>query len=491
MMTGTFGVGTAMVWKLLERGGSQVVTLLVQIVLARLLLPEDFGTLAVILVFINVGNVLVQSGLNMALVQAKDVKDSDYFGVFAVSFCIVCVLFSALWLCAPLIAGFYELPNVSKYLRVLGILLIVNAFNCVQIAYMARNMLFSGLCKCTLIASIVSGALGVLFAWLGAGLWALVAQQVSNQLVLGVLLSIVIPWKPQFKFEPNRVRSLFSFGWKVCVSNCVNALYQNAYDLVVGKSFSAGMLGYFSQGRKYPNALEAVFDEAIQAVMLPSLSRKQDDRESLKRSLRVSLSVELCFIAPIMVLVALFAEEIVCFVLTDKWLPCAPFVRLFCIGYLFAPLSSNNLQALYALGRSDIVLGLEFIKKAIGLLILFVTAIVIHELMLVAIGAVVYNVIVVTINGFPNTRLLGYRAFEQIVDYGAPLLSVAVASALAQLIRLIVAQGYIGLIAEGLAFLFTYVLMISVLKPIGWTYCLQKIQATKNQATNIAKRENK
>lgn len=471
----------AMIWKLIERGGSQTVSLIVQIVLARLLIPEDFGTLAVILVFINVGNVLVQSGLNMALVQAKNVRSSDYSGVFIVSLAIACVLYLCLFICAPAIEGFYGLDGVSNYLRVLGLLLLINSFNCVQIAYLVRNMLFSTLCKCTILSSIASGAGGILLAWFGVGLWSLIAQQLINQLTLSILLAFVVPWKPRMELELERMGTFFSFGWKVCVSNCVNVLYQNAYDLVIGKQFTASMLGYFSQGRKYPNALEAVFDEAIQSVMLPTLSRIQEDTKALKAALRNSLSIELCLIAPLMMGVAIFANEIVSFVLTEKWLPCVPFIQVFCIGYIFAPLSSNNLQALYAMGRSDIVLRLEFVKKTIGLTILGITAFAIRDMMIVAIGAVVYSIIVVAINGFPNYKLLDYKPVEQLIDYSVPLVSVILSALFALALGSFVQSGFLAPIVKGISFLASYMVLLGLMKPLGWIFFVRVSYKAKNR----------
>lgn len=469
---GTLG---AMIWKLIERGGSQAVSLVVQIILARLLSPNDFGLLAVIIVFVNVGNVLVQSGLNMALVQADTVEEGDYSGVFFTSLSISIFLYLLLFLSAPQIEAFYNLSGMALYLRVLGLMLVINSFSCVQIAYLTRNMYFSDLCRFTLLASVLSGAIGILIAFAGGGLWSLIVQQISNQLIFSISLRMIVPWKPRFDFEVLRIKKLFSFGWKVCVSNCVNALYQNAYDLVIGKMFSASVLGYFSQGRKYPNALGTVFDEAIQAVMLPTLARKQNDRAALKESLRKSLSVELCFIAPLMLFVAMYAEEIVRVLLTDKWLPSVPFIRVFCIGYIFAPLSSNNLQALYALGRSDIVLKLEFVKKTIGLVLLAVTAVGLHDVFVVACGAVVYNMIVVVVNSFPNARLLNYGALSQIKDYGIPLAASFGSCAASLFLSFLFGPGVHRVIIKGVTFICFYIALIAFLKPLGWKYAMDKI----------------
>lgn len=484
-MSGHSGQNTAkaMLWKLLERGGSQVITLAVQIVLARLLLPEDFGTLAVILVFINVGNVLVQSGLNMALVQAKDVKEGDYSGVFFASLAIAVVLYSILFLSAPVIERFYDLAGIAWYLRVLGILLFINSFNCIQIAYMTRNNLFNELCKCTLFAALCSGASGIVCALCELGLWSLIIQQVSNQVVLCILLFRVVPWKPEMSFDPKRIKSFFSFGWKVCVSNCINTLYQNAYDLVIGKAFSASALGYFSQGRKYPNALEAMFDEAIQAVMLPTLSRKQDDRTALKETLRKSLSVELCVIAPLMTLVALLAEPIVLLVLTDKWLPSVPYLQIFCISYIFAPLSSNNLQALYAIGRSDIVLKLEFLKKGIGISILTFTTLILNDLIAVAFGALAYSIIVVVINSWPNSVLLKYGLSEQARDYGFSFLCVAGAAVASIAATSFVEAWLLGVLAKFATFVLIYVILLWIVKPVGAGLLLDFVRSFLSKKT--------
>lgn len=430
---------SSLVWKLMERAGNQVVLLLVQIVMARVLLPDDFGYLAIILVFINIANVFVQSGLGAALVQNPTMSDEDCSTVFWISFGISAVLVVVLFFCAPYISAFYLSDSLCWPLRVLSITLVISSFNSVQVARVQRSLRFRKIFIATAWSVCTSGVMGVLSAIAGAGLWALVLQQLVYQIVNCVSLFFQERWSPSFSFDGKRGRELFGFGWKILACNILNQGYLGVYDLVIGAQFTAGQLGLVSQGKKYPSALGGMLDGAIQPVMMSAVSRVQSDVGQVKRLTRRAMKTSTFVVAPCMVLFAVAAQPIVMILLGERWLECVPFLQMYCFVYALLPIHSSNLSALSGMGRSDINLKLEIIKKCIGGAALIFGAFVIRDVYVLVAMAMLTGVIATVVNAWPNKRVIGYSYFEQVRDIcPAFLLSVA-AGALAW------AVGFVGL----------------------------------------------
>lgn len=407
---------TSLFWKLFEQGGASVITLAVQVVMARLLAPAEFGMLAIMLVFVNVGNVIVQSGLNTALIQAPDATDRDCSTVFWMSLVTSIVLYGAIFLAAPAIADFYAMPGLVAPLRVLVLILVINAYNAIQEALVARRFEFRKTFRSTVTAGLVSGTLGVACALMGGGIWALVVQQLLYQLCKCVVLAMQVPWKPQLVFEPHRARVLFGFAWKLLVSGIINQVNQSVSDLIIGKQFTSAELGLVSQGKKYPYALGSLLDGAIQPVMLSAVSRVQDSLADVKRLARRALKTSTFLIVPAMALFALVARPVVELLLGEQWLPCVPFLQTYCFIYAMLPIHTTNLQVLNGVGRSDLFLRLEIIKCLLGLGILSFTAFVLRDLYAIVGGYVVNAVLATFVNAEPNRRVIGYAYLEQLRD---------------------------------------------------------------------------
>lgn len=407
---------SAMFWRLLERGGTQLVTLIVQIVLARLLLPEEFGLIAIVMVFVSLSTVLVQSGLNVAIMRWKSISENDCTTVFWMSFCVAIILYIAIFLSSPHIAEFYEMPLLESVLRILSLILLPGAYNSVQIAVLMRNLLFKRLLIGNLAGIVLSAIIGCTLASWGYGVWSLVAQQLSNQFIVCILLAFFVKWKPSFCFNWKSARSFFSFGWKIMVSKLIDKFYSGLADLLIGKAFSSASLGFYSQGKKYPYALEDTLDSSIQSVMLPTLSRFQDDRSQMRNAMRRTIQSATYVIAPIMLCVAAAAEPIVEMLLTEKWLGCVPYFRIFCVICALRPMNTANLQGINALGRSDIYLKLEILKKCFGFIVLFAALLVFNSPLGIAVGMLVSNIANYLFNSYPNTKLLNYGLLQQIRD---------------------------------------------------------------------------
>ncbi len=405
---------SSLFWKIIERGGTQGVQFIVQIILARLLAPEQFGTIVIVMVFINFAQVFVQSGFNTALIQKKDADEQDFSSIFYLSLGISGILYIAIYLSSPYIAYFYDDPILVPVLRVLSLTLFAGAFNSIQNAFVSRKLLFKKLFKSSLGAILISGIIGILVAYQGLGIWALVVQQLVNQVSITIIMWFTVKWRPKLVFSLSKVRELFSFGWKLLASSLLNVLYMDLRTLIIGRIYNPATLGYYNRGEQFPKVIVSNIDGSIQSVMLPTLSAHQDNRKRVKDMMRRAIVSSSCIIFPMMIGMAVVAEPLVKIVLTDKWLPAVPFLQIFCISYALIPIHTANLQAINAMGRSDIFLRLEVVKKLLGLVILGISLP--FGVYAIAIGQVISAIISTFINVYPNKHLLNYSYREQWAD---------------------------------------------------------------------------
>ena len=463
---------SSLFWKLFEQGGTAVVTLVVQVVMARLLSPTEFGVLAIMLVFVNVGNVIVQSGLNTAIIQVPDASESDFDTVFWMSLAISVVLYAVVFHAAPLVAAFYGMPQAVTPLRVLVLVLVVNAYNSIQEAIVARRLEFQKTFRATVTAGVVSGASGVLVALLGGGIWALVVQQLLQQACKCLVLALQVPWKPRLRFERDRALLLFRFGWKLLVSGILEQGYQSLSDLLIGKVFSSSELGYVSQGKKYPFALGAMLDGAIQPVMLSAVAHVQDDAARVKRLARRALKTSTYLIVPAMTLFAVAATPVVRIVLGDAWLPSVPFVQLYCVVYAMLPIHTTNLQVLNGMGRSDLFLRLEVIKKLVGIAVLSFTTFVLRDLHAIVGGYIVTALLCTFINASPNKRVIGYAYLEQVRDICPAFLLALAAAAVAWPVSLLPLGDLPTIVLQGLVMLAVYLGLSALFRVEEFFYLL-------------------
>ena len=402
------------IWRFAERSGAQLVTFIVSIVLARILMPEDYGTVALVTVFTNIMQVFVDSGLSTALIQKKDVDDLDFSSVFYFNFIVCIILYLVMFFSASLIASFYEKPELVSIVRVISFTIVISGVKGVQQSYVSRNMLFKRFFYATIGGTIFSALLGVTMAYAGFGVWAIVAQQLSNTAIDTLILWITVKWRPKLMFSWTRLKGLLSFGWKLLCSALLETVYNNLRDLLIGKIYSSADLAFYNQGDKFPKLIVTNINTSIDSVLLPVMSHEQDNPEKVKNMTRRSIMVSCYIMAPLMIGLACCAKNIVSLVLTDKWLPCVFFLQIFCITYLFWPIHTANLNAINAMGRSDLFLKLEVWKKIVGMVLLLST-------MLLSVKAMAYSLLISTltsmiINSWPNKKLLNYSFIEQIKD---------------------------------------------------------------------------
>lgn len=433
-------------WKVLENGGVQIVQFVISLILARMLGPERYGTIALLLVFIAIANVFIQSGFQTALIQKRQVDDLDYSSVFYLGLGVALLLYAVIFAGAPAVAAFYHDPELKSMLRVLALMIFFGAVVSVQTAMVSRKMEFRKMCAASLLATCLSGIAGVIGAYRGLGTWALVVQQLGTQFLLMVFLWVLVGWKPMRAFSFSRVKALFSYGWKLLCSSLLDTVYNNLYTMVIGRIYQKDVVGYYNRGNQFPQLIVNNLAASIQAVMLPAFSASQEDKERMKAMVRRSIVTSAFVIFPMMAGLIAVAKPLISIILTEKWLPCVPFLQIMCVAYAMWPIHIANLQAINALGRSDIFLKLEIIKKALGLAVLAVS-------IPFGIYAMVWlkastDFVGTIINAYPNKKLLNYSFLEQWRDVFPALILSVVMGAIVYSLQFFIHNNWILLTAQ-------------------------------------------
>ncbi len=420
MSKGNSSVIKGFLWKFAESVAPQFVSLVVSVILARILSPSDYGTISVVMVFITIANVFVNEGLGSALIQKKNVDALDYSSVLYVNTLFSILLYIIVCLLAPMIASFYGsgYADLCLVLRVLGLRIVFVGINSVQQAYISKKMQFRKLFGATLLATLVSAIIGISMAYGGYGVWALVAQNLASTLVSTVYLCFSIHKLPILAISFSRLKGLLDYGFRILGAGLLSTGYQELRALIIGKLYSAQDLAFYDKGRQFPNLVVTNINTSISAVLFPRMAQDQDNISEITRITRYSIRICAYIMTPLMLGLAAVARPFVSVILTEKWLPCVPLMQMFCIIYLFQPIHTANLQAIKAIGRSDIYLKLEIIKKTIELASLL-------AVMWISVDAIVISMAILTtlftvINAYPNIKLLNYSFLEQLKDIMAP-----------------------------------------------------------------------
>lgn len=416
----TSKVFSGLFWKFGERITAQCISLIVSIILARILQPSDYGAVALVMVFITIANVFVVSGFGSALVQKENADNLDFSSVFYINILISVIIYIIIFFTAPIIADFYNLSIMSPALRVLGIRIIVAAINSVQQAYVSRNMLFKRFFWSTLFGTLLSGMVGVIMAYHGFGVWALIAQYLTNTCIDTIVLWFTVRWRPELRCSWNRAKDLISYGWKLLVSALLDTGYNQLRSLIIGKMYTSEDLAFYNQGDKYPSLIVTNINSSISSVLFPAMSQYQNDPKRVKQMTRRAIQISSYIMWPLMIGLGVIAEPLIKIILTEKWLPCVPFLRIFCFTYGLWPIHTANLQAINAMGRSDLFLKLEIIKKIIGLIALVIS--IQFGPFAIAWSLVIAGIISTFVNAVPNIKLLNYGYVEQLKDLFPPLM---------------------------------------------------------------------
>lgn len=405
-------------WCLLERFGAQGVTLVVSLILARILGPEVYGTVALVLVLIAIFDVFVDSGLGNALVQKKDADETDFSSVFYFNIGVCFLLYALIFLSAPLFAKFYNAEQLTPVIRVMGLELIISGFKNIQFSYLQKHLEFRKFFFATLAGTLTAAPVGIIMAVKGYGVWAIVAQNLCNHFIDTVFLWMTANWKPKRKFSFTKLKVLLNYGWKLLTSALLETVYQKLRQLVIGKKYTSEDLAYYNKGETFPSTLVNNINSAMASVLFPAMSELQDNRESVKDITRKTIAIGSYTLMPLMVGLAVCSNSIILFVLGEAWLPCVPFLRVFCFIYAFIPFHVANLNALKAVGRTDIYLKQEIAKKIIGIAAIIITMNI--SVIAIAIGLIVTDILDQIINSYPNGKIIHYPYREQLEDMAGP-----------------------------------------------------------------------
>lgn len=462
-------------WRFAERVFAQLVSFLVAVTLARILDPSAYGTVALITIFITILQVFVDSGLGNALIQKKDSDNIDFSTVFFTNIAFCALSYILIFLTAPLIANFLKNLSLVPYIRVLSITVLVSGIKNVQQAYVSKHMMFQKFFFSTLSGTVVSGAIGVIMALNGAEIWALVAQQVINVSIDTLVLWLTVKWRPEWKFSFGRLRNLLGFGFKIFLSTLLDTIYRDFRQLFIGKIYTSTDLAFYNMGENIPNIIINNVDLSIDSVLLPAMAKEQDDRERVKAMTRRSIQISTYIMAPLMVGLAVVSEPLIRVLLTEKWLHVVFFMRIFCFSFLFFPIHTANLNAIKAVGRSDLFLKIEIIKKIIAFILLLIT-------INISVEAIGCSVLVTTftsqiINSWPNRKLLNYKYIEQLKDILPNLLLSLFMGVCVYLVSLIKFSDIMTLVIQVSLGVFIYIICSILFKIDSFLYVCNIIKS--------------
>lgn len=413
-------IATNVVWRFAEQISAQFVSLLVSVILARLLSPEHYGTLAIITVLISFLQVFVDNGLGNALIQKKDTDELDFNSVFLTNIVVCIGLYGLLFLLAPFFARVWGEQELILLARVLGIIIIVSGVKNILQAYVAKNMMFRKFFLATLFGTIVSAVVGITMAYQGYGVWALVCQRLSNVTIDTIILYFSLDWKPKMQMSIKRVRNILPYSMRYTITVLLDVGFTNLRQLIIGKVYSTTDLAYFNQGEQFPQIIVSNINSSLDSVLFPAMSNKQEEKAKVKEIAKRTIRISSYLLCPMMVGLAMIAEELVTIILTEKWLECVPFLRIQCLLYMLYPIHTTNLNIIKAVGRTDIFLKIEILKIIVGMI--GILCAMQYGIFAFAISMVITALIGAIINMYPSYRLVNYSIFEQIKDFTKNLL---------------------------------------------------------------------
>lgn len=419
------------IWKLLEKTGMTFIQFLIQIVLARLLLPEDYGLVGLLTIFMTISDVFLLQGFTTALIQKKDADELDFSSVFFANLIMAVVIYIVFFLSAPLVATFYKEERLVLIMRVLSLNVIAGAFAAVHNSVMAKNLEFKKSFFRVAANVVTQGLVGIACALLGFGVWSLVVSKLAGTTVGTIVICTTVKWRPKFLFSIKRLKKLFSYSSKVLVVNLVNVVFNNIHSLIIGRYFTKAELGYYQRGQQFPTVLTTAIDGSLSEVLYPTLSRIQDDLEKVKATLRRSMKTSMFVVLPMLLGLIAISEELILLLLTEKWLPCIPYLQLTCVVCAFWPLAART-QALNALGMSNVTFKLSMISKVLTLLLIMVC--VRFGIYAILLGTILSSCVTVWLTSHYISKYIHYTIKEFLLDL---LPSVAISVVMMLLVMLL------------------------------------------------------
>lgn len=435
---------SGLLWTFAEQFGNRLIQFVIGIILARLLLPEEFGLIGMITIFIAISEVLVSSGFNQALIRKKDCTTDDYNTAFIVNTGLSVFLYLLIYISAQFIADFYEKDELIWLVRVLCTVILFDAISFTQRARLFKSLNFKLIAKASVISQFISSAIGIMAAYSGYGVWSLVIKMVLNRLIMSINLILINKWIPQLKFSLLSFRELFAFGSKIMVTQLIDRAYQNIYLVVIGKYFSAGDLGYYTRANLFKSMVSEQLVSSVQVVTLPALANIQENQTRLINGFK-SLSKLVIFISSFFLIgLVAISGPMILFLIGEKWQESIIYLQLLAISAIFYPVGEINLNVLQVKGRSDLLLKLQIIKKMFSIPLIIVGVMI--GIKYLIIGIIISSIFDFFANSFYSKRMIDYSSFSQLANSLPSMLIMTVISFLTYLISILLNEIPVGLI---------------------------------------------
>lgn len=448
---------SSLVWQMLQRILGQLISFGVSVILARNLMPEDFGVVALSGMFLILIGIFIDSGLGTALIQKKDADELDYNTVFYANIVFACLVYIIVFLVAPFIAQIFNNPQVTSVLRVMGLGMPIGALSGVQNALVSKKMAFRKFFFSSISGNILSAIVGLTMVFSGCGVWSLVGQNLINTIANSVVLIYIVRWIPQWNFSKERFKSLFSYGWKLTASNLLGTFFSQLKGYAIGLKYSASDLAFYNRGEGLPGIIYNNISSSINTVLFPALSQLQDDKNAIRMALSKAMRTASFILMPGLLGLAAVSDNFVQIVYTSKWMAAVPFMQVICMMNCFDLLGSANIQAMKAVGRADTLLKLELYKKPLMLVILIGCMFI--SPLAIAIGQFVYSLIALALNAYPNRKYINYPLKDQFLDISNSLLIATLMSLIVYLVGKLSINIYCLLIIQIFVGVIVYVLM--------------------------------
>lgn len=465
---------TGFFWQLSQKVLCQVVSFGISVVLARLLLPSDYGVIAICSMFLVLTGIFIGGGLGTALVQKKNADDIDFCTVFYSGLVLSIVVYLAVFFAAPYIAIFFKNEQITAVIRVLALAMPIGTLSGVQNAFVSKQMIFKKFFYSSLIGTIASGAVGLGMALTGFGVWALVGQNLVSTITNTLVLFCIIDWHPKLIFSYERFKQLFSFGWKMAVVNILTTFFYQLKGYVIGYKYSAAQLAYYNRGEGLPGILYNNINGTISDVLFPALSQLQDDKEALKRALSRAMRISSFFLIPALFGLAAISDKLVIIIFSEKWAPSIPFMQVICMISCSDILGMANYQAIKAVGRADTLLKMEFLKRPAMFAILIATMFI--SPLAIAVGQLVYSILAFVVNAYPNRKYIGYPIWQQMKDVGKNFLISLLMAIVVYLLGTLGLNMYVSVVLQVVTGALLYYVMSRTLNKEDYGYVMNFVK---------------
>ena len=447
-------------WSFIESASLKVIQFVLNVIMARLLLPEHYGVIALIMVFITISQIFIDGGFATTLIQDKKKTERDYSTVFTFNIVISCICYAILFVAAPFISKFYN-NEITIYLRVQSFGLVIYSFSAIHRVRMTVAVDFKSIAKVTLVAALLSGCIGIIMAYSGFGVWSLVGQYLSSAIITSVLFTFFQKWKPVCFFDIQSFRRLFPFGIKLLAASLIDRIYANLYPILVGKFYTAKDLGYYSKAEQFAFLPASTCTDVFIRVTYPVMSSLQEESDVI-RVFRKFIQLSSFVFYPIVFVIVVVAKPLVLVLLTDKWAEIIPLIQILCFGFLYDHVCSINRNLLYVEGRSDLALKVEIYKKATATVILLIS--IPFGLIGLCVGKVFYGISAFLFNSLYTRKLIGVSVFEQIKDFGSYWLLGLISAGIAYIPVVLFENMWAQLLGGVISFMLLYLLLSYIFK---------------------------